>query len=141
MKNLTIVQISVFLPDKPGILAKFIELLMENKIFIEALTVAHTGDYGLLLLLVDKPMKCMELLDENEHIASTTDVIGINFSEHPNALYDIPKTLGDNEVNIEYLYSTLIKDKSIIVLRVDDTEKAETVLKNNGFLLLDSSES
>ena len=47
------IQFSVFLPDKPGELANFINLLMESNIFVRALTVAKTTDYGLLLLLVE----------------------------------------------------------------------------------------
>ena len=48
------IQLSVLLEDKPGELANFIKLLMDNKIFIRALTVAKTSDYGFLLLLVDR---------------------------------------------------------------------------------------
>ena len=50
-----ITEISVFLPNNPGVLAKFIDLLINNDIHIKAITAAETPDYGLLLILVDKP--------------------------------------------------------------------------------------
>lgn len=134
-------QISVFLPDKPGILAKFIKLLMDNKIFIRAMTIAKTSEYGLLLILVDKPKECIELLEDKDYVTSTTEVIGIKLSDNPNALYDVPKTLGDNEINIEYLYSTLVKDEAFIVLRADDNEKAVNILTSNGFSLIINQEN
>ncbi len=130
-------QISVFLPDRPGVLANFLKLLMDHKIFVTAMTVAKTEDYGLLLILVDKPYECIELLDSQDYGFSTTQVIAINISEQPDALYLIPKTLGDNQINIEYLYSTLVKDEAFIVLKVDDEGTAIQVLKTNGFSLIE----
>ena len=50
-----------------------------------------------------------------------TEVIAVRLNDHPNALYEIPKTLGDNGYNIQYFYSTLVKDESMLILRVEDT--------------------
>ena len=132
-------QLSVFLEDKPGQLSIFIKLLMDNKIFIQALTVAKTPDYGLLLVLVDKPEKCITLLEENGYLLSTTDVIAIKLNDHPDALYRIPKTLGDNNINIDYCYSTLVKENSMLIIRVEDNFIEETVktLQKNGFTIIE----
>jgi hypothetical protein len=128
-------QISVFLEDRPGELANFIKLLMDNKIFIRALTVAKTAEYGLLLILVDKPEECITLLEENNYLLSITDVIAIRLNDNPNALYEIPKTLGDNNINIDYCYSTLVKEESMLIVRVEDEiiEDAIKTLKKEGF--------
>ncbi|MBY8983968.1 MAG: hypothetical protein KGD65_02770 [Candidatus Lokiarchaeota archaeon] len=132
-------QLSVFLEDKPGQLANFIKLLMENKIFIRALTVAKTPDYGLLLVLVDKPEQCITLLEDNGYLLSTTNVIAIKLNDHPDALYKIPKTLGDKNINIDYCYSTLVKDNSMLIVRVEDDviEEAIKTLQKNGFTIIE----
>ncbi|MDX1798173.1 MAG: acetolactate synthase [Candidatus Lokiarchaeia archaeon] len=133
------IQLSVYLEDRPGELANFIKLLMDNKIFIRALTVAKTSEYGLILTLVDKPEKCIDLLDENNFMVSSTEVIAVRLNDHPNALYDIPKTLGENSINIEYFYSTLVKDESTLILRVEETivEEAVNLLKKTGFTIVE----
>ncbi|MHA2393685.1 MAG: hypothetical protein ACXAEX_17240 [Promethearchaeota archaeon] len=133
------IQLSVFLEDKPGELANFIKLLMENKIFIRALTVAQTSEYGLLLILVDKPEECIELLEDNDFLLSTTDVIAIRLNDHPDALYHIPKTLGDNRINIAYCYSTLVKAENMLIVRVEDDiiENAVNTLKESGFTIVE----
>jgi len=133
------IQLSVYLEDKPGELSKFIKLLMDNKIFIRALTVAKTSEYGLILFLVDNPEKCINLLEEKDFLISTTEVIALRLNHHPNALYEIPKTLGDNDININYFYSTLVKDESMIILRVEDTiiEEAVKTLENTGFTIVE----
>ncbi|HDZ16938.1 hypothetical protein LCGC14_0591000 [marine sediment metagenome] len=132
------IQLSVFLEDQPGELANFIKLLMENKIFIRALTVAKTTEYGLILALVDKPGKCIALLEENNYVISTTDVIAVKLNNHPNALYEIPKSLGENNINIDYLYSTLVKEEPLLILRVGDEiiEKASETLESKGFSIV-----
>ena len=133
------IQLSVLLEDKPGELANFIKLLMDNKIYIRALTVAKTSEYGLLLILVDKPEQCVDLLDENNFTLSTTEVIAIRLNDNPNALYEIPKTLGDNKINIDYFYSTLIKEEALLILRIEDQiiEKALNTLKEKGFTIVE----
>lgn len=133
------IQLSVYLEDRPGELANFIKLLMDNKIFIRALTVAKTTEYGLILTLVDNPEKCIDLLDENNFMVSTTEVIAVRLNDHPNALYEIPKTLGSNDININYFYNTLVKDESMLILKVDDdiSEEAENILKKTGFTIVE----
>ena len=66
------IQLSVYLEDKPGELSKFIKLLMDNKIFIRALTVAKTSEYGLILFLVDDPEKCINLLEKKDFKTTRT---------------------------------------------------------------------
>jgi hypothetical protein len=133
------IQLSIYLEDRPGELANFIKLLMDNKIFIRALTVAKTREYGLILALVDKPVECIDLLDENNFTVSTTEVIAVRLNDHPNALYEIPKTLGENGINIEYFYSTLVKDESMLILRVEETitDEAVTLLQKKGFTIVE----
>ena len=133
------IQLSVYLEDRPGALANFIKLLMDNKIFIRALTVAKTSEYGLILILVDNPEKCINILEEKDFLLSTTIVIAVKLNDYPNALYEIPKTLGDNNINIDYFYSTLVKDESMLILRVEDSiiEEAINILQKNGFTIVE----
>ncbi|MHA1436250.1 MAG: hypothetical protein ACTSPD_01615 [Promethearchaeota archaeon] len=126
-------QLSVFLPNKPGQLANFFELMINSKIFIRSMTVAETDDYGLLLMLVDKFEKCIDILEQNKLLYSATEVIAIKSPDNIGTLYKISKILGENKVNIEYLYSTLFEGEALIVLRVNDNEKAVQILKENNY--------
>jgi hypothetical protein len=56
-------------------------------------------------------------------------------------LYEIAKTLGSNNVNIEYLYTFAEKSSeanTIAVLRLDDNENGINVLRQNGFQIVES---
>ena len=131
-------QLSVFIPNKPGQLANFFELLMKNKIYTRSMTVAETEEYGLLLLLVDQTEKCIGILEENEILYSITNVIAIELSNNITELYKISKTLGANDINIEYLYFLVLDDhQNGVVLRLDDNEKGLNILKKNDYKLID----
>lgn len=130
-------EISVFLPNEPGELAKFIKLLMDNGISINSITVAETEDYGLLLILVDKPDECIDLLNEMEYVISVSDVVAVEVNGKPSELYNISSILGNHQVNILYLYSTLIIDQAHIILRSNDNEKAQSVLKDNDYKIIE----
>jgi len=129
-------QLSVFLPNKPGILAKFTALLGNNEINIRALTVADTADYGVLRLIVNDPEKCMALLKEENYLVSETEILALQIEDEPGALYKIAKLMGDNGINIEYIYSTLITGAAIILIRVNDLEKAIKILQKSQMKLL-----
>ena len=130
-------QLSVWLPNKPGMLNKFLDILIENNIEIRAITVAENDEYGILLLLVDKPDECIKILEEKDYPISETMVLAVKMKAENKTigLQEISKVMGENNINIDYLYSTLVKDQPLIIMKVDDNEKAILILKENGFIL------
>ena len=71
-------------------------------------------------------------------ILSTTKVIAVKLNDNPKALYEIPKKLGDHEINIDFCYSTSIQDDSLLILRVEDDiiEQTSETLEQNGFMIV-----
>ena len=133
-------QLSVFLPNKPGILANFTELLEKNSINIRALTVADTVDYGILRVIVNNPDKCIQVLKNANYMVSETEVIAVEVEDKPGGLRKIAKLMGDNGVNIEYIYSTLTTSAAIILIRVNNNEKAEKLFQKASIKLLQGEE-
>lgn len=130
-------QISVFLPNKPGILAKFSKALLENDINMKAMTVSETADKGLLRMVVDKTDEAIKLLKKQNYLVVVEDVLAVEIPERPGGLYDIAEILGEHDINIEYIYSsTLVKAESLIVLKVDKIEKAIEVFKRKKIKML-----
>lgn len=130
-------QISVFLPNKPGILAKFSKVLLENDINMKAMTVSETADKGLLRMVVDKTDEAIKLLKKQNYLVVVEDVLAVEIPERPGGLYDIAEILGEHDINIEYIYSsTLVKAESLIVLKVDKIEKAIEVFKRKKIKML-----
>lgn len=136
-----ITELSVFLPNKPGELADLLKELNENGINVRAISVVETADYGLILLLVDKPQKCINHLEENGYEFSSTEVVAIKFGNEPSTLFNVASILGNNKINIDYLYlTTTPQHNSLIIVKVDDSENALEILKAENFDLIEGDE-
>ena len=129
-------QISVFVENKPGRLAAVTEKLYDENINIRAFTIAEAGDFGIIRMIVDRTDKALKILKESGFTVTLTDVLGIEVEDRPGELYKIAKALGDEKINIEYVYAfTFGKDKAVIIFKVNKPDKAVEILKNKGFKL------
>ena len=81
-------QISVFVENKPGRLADITKTLATNQVDIRALSIADTTDFGILRLIVNKPMMAAEVLRDAGYTVSITEVIGIGINDQPGGLCD-----------------------------------------------------
>ena len=135
-------QISIFLENKSGRLAKVTQVMGENNINIRALSIADTSDFGILRLIVNKPNEAYEILKESGFTVSATDVIAVEVNDHPGGLGGVLKILDDAKVNIEYLYAFLEKSSNdaLVVFRVEQLDQALEVLASKGVNVLKGEE-
>ena len=135
-------QVSVFLPNEPGVLAKFTELLENNKINIRALTVAETADYGILRIIVNNPDKCIEVLRNANYLVSETDVLAFEVEDKPGGLNKILQTVNKFNINVEYMYVFVQKkkDSAVVIFRFDDNGRAVRALLREGVSILKEEE-
>ena len=124
-------QISIFIENKEGTLTKVLDLLSKAGIQIIASTIADTKDYGIYRVLCDKPTQAYLILKENGINVQLADVIALSIDDVPGRAAEAVKTLSAANVNILYLYSFLWKGKGVLILRTDNSEKAnETIIIN-----------
>ncbi len=131
----TIKQVSVFVENKPGRLASVTEVLYKTGVNLRAFTIAEAGDFGIIRMVVDKTEEAYKALKDAGFTVTLTDVLGVVVKDEPGGLYKIAKALGDENINIEYVYAfTFGGDRALIILRVDNMEKAVEVLEREGVL-------
>lgn len=133
-------QISIFLPNHPGVLVDLTKLLTDHSINLRALTISETTDYGILKIIVDKTSECIQILERESYLTAVTEVIAIEIPDKPGSLHEVIKLLGENEINIDYLYSTIVKNGAIIILRVSDNKKVIELLKSKNIKVLDKTD-
>ena len=131
-------QISVFLENKKGRLAKVTGALSEAGVDLRAMSMADTSDFGILRLIVDDNEKAMQVLKDSGFAVSQTDVIAVAFDDETGAMAKTLKIFDDNEINLEYLYVFFAQNDSkvVTVFRVVDAEGAVKILKENGVNVL-----
>ena len=79
-KDMTIKQISVFLENKPGKLAEFVEVLRGHGIDMRALSLAEASDFGIARVIVDDPDKTQRVLAEAHFMSAVTPVLAVAVS-------------------------------------------------------------
>ncbi|MBO5713227.1 MAG: ACT domain-containing protein [Clostridia bacterium] len=126
-----ITQVSVFVENKFGRLSEILNELSENNINIRALSIAESSEFGILRMIVDDTEKASKVLKESGVIVKTSQVIAIDIDDTPGCLAKIVEKLKNGGVSIEYTYAFVAKEENSakVVLRVDNTEKAEEILK------------
>lgn len=128
---MTIRQISVFLENKTGHLNTILAILADNGININALTVADSSDYGLLRMLVSDPEKAAALLRAENVTVRIHEVISLEMDAAPGSMSAILNLFTEAGLSIEYVYAFSFGNKSVLILRTNDREKAfEVILKN-----------
>ncbi len=138
-------QVSVFLDNKPGALSEVIEHIDKFQIKIFALSIADAGEFGLIRMITEDPERAAKNLEDADFSLAkskkNTEVIAILISEKAK-VSRIAKLLGDEDLNIEYAYSSavLIDGKLAVVLRVDDLNRAERILLENNIPILSLDE-
>lgn len=138
---MTLRQVSVFLDNKPGALSEVIEHIDKFQIKIFALSIADAGEFGLVRMITEDPERAEKNLEDADFILAkskkNTEVIVILITEN-GKVSEIARMLADEDLNIEYAYSSavLIDGKLAVVLRVNDLNKAEKILKENRIPIL-----
>ena len=124
-------QFSVFLVNKPGILARVCQRLADDKVNILALSMMDATEHGVLRVVVEDPPKARETLSDLDVPTAETQVLVTTLSNKPGALADVVERLSTAHVNVNYAYCTTGAPggRSLGVFRVSDLNKAVHVLE------------
>ena len=135
-------QVSVFLENKLGRLAEVSRILGENNIDIKALSIADTTEYGILRIIVNNPEQTVEILKNNGFSVKTNNVIAVSVPDRPGGLFETLECLHRNNIGIEYMYAFIAnieKGKAMVILRVEEYNKAVELLQKAGIEIIDSA--
>ena len=118
-------QLSVFIENKQGRLGEVLQVLKDNEVNIQSLSLADTTEYGLLRLIVDKPEVGKEKLFEAGFSSMLTQVLIVDVPHSPGSLQTVLKVIAEKQISVEYMYGLTIKgDMASIVMKTDDLDKA-----------------
>ncbi|MCX8037123.1 MAG: ACT domain-containing protein [Candidatus Sumerlaeia bacterium] len=137
-----IIQLSVFLENTAGRLREVTGILSRAGINIRALSLAETADFGILRLIVSDAKKALEVLRTANFTVRETPILAVEVPDQPGGLHGLLEALAEAGMNIEYVYGFVEKrsDNAIIVIRVEEPDRAIAVLQAKGFTVLGNRE-
>ena len=127
----TLTQFSVFLVNKPGVLAQVTGALAAEKINLVAMTLVDSQEHGVLRMVTANVAAAREVLKKLNLPMTETEVLCVDLPNRPGALADVATLLGQNHININYAYVTsgAPGGRTTGVFKVADQTKALHVLK------------
>lgn len=135
-------QISVFIENKEGRIKKAIDTLAKENINIRALSIADTTKYGILRLIVSDNEKAIAALEKDGFIVKENEVIILAVPDKPNGLNSTLAVFDEKGINLEYLYAFVSSktDEAIVVMRLENMEKAVDALNESNIKILDAED-
>lgn len=134
-------QISVFIGNRKGRLAELTRLLADNGVNIRALSLADSESFGILRIIVDDTDAVAKLLTDNGLTVSVNSMLSVIIPDRPGGLADMLAVLAEKDISVEYMYaflSTIDKESACVVMRIEEENEAEKLLKAHGYVGLEA---
>jgi len=123
-------QYTVFLPNVPGALSRFIELFVNEGINIIGIASEIRDDSGVVRVTVDTEKKISYILTSAGFTTVETPMISIELTDKPGELLNLAKLLAGNSINITTVYGTALGGNTArILINVSDADRAVEILK------------
>lgn len=125
-----LVQFSIFLANKPGVLSSLYRELAKAKINVTGIALMDSMEHGVLRLMVEDPIGARAVFRQMSVPVSESDVLGVTLANRPGAAADLCDRLADAHIPIGYMYCTTGArgGKTTAVIKVPDINKAIRVL-------------
>ena len=135
-------QLSILAENKPGTLARVTKILAKEKINIRSITISSHGEFGIINAIVDHPRQAQKALDREGLSVSLKDIIAVPIEDKPGAFDKLVQLLAGKNINIENSYGFVLESwkKAIIILDVQELERAKEILEKAGFEILNEEE-
>ena len=126
-------QFSVFMVNKPGVLALALAEFAKVKVNIVAITMMDSAENGVMRVVFEEPQKAREVLARLNMPYNETEVLCVNLANKAGALAVVAEKLAKGHVNISYAYCTAgaAGGRTTGVLKVSDVKKAMRLLQDH----------
>ena len=126
-------QFSIFMVNKPGVLAQVLSEFARAKINITAMTMMDSVEHGVMRVVFTAPKKAKEILAKLNMPHNETEVLCVTLDNRSGALAIVAEKLAKNHINISYAYCTAGAKggRTTGGLKVADVKKAMRILEQH----------
>ena len=137
----TVKLVAVFAENKPGKVARITGILADAGINIRCITVASSGAFGVMKVLVNEPDRACQAIKHEGFAATLMDVLAVEMPDKPGALHTVVDCLAANSVNVDNTSGFIANNRAILVIEVHDVVRAFDVLQKQGLHVLTQAET
>ena len=126
-------QFSIFMVNKPGVLARVLGEFAKAKINIIAITMMDSMEHGVMRAVFAAPEKAKKVLAKLNMPYNETDVLCVRLTNQSGALASVVEKLARSHINISYAYCTAGAKggRTTGILKVANVQKAMKILQES----------
>ena len=126
-------QFSIFMVNKPGVLARVLGEFAQAKINIMAITMMDSAEHGVMRVVFNTPQRAKNILRKLNMPYSETEVLCVTLTNKSGALATVAEKLAKSHINISYAYCTAGArgGRTTGILKVANVAKAMKVLEQS----------
>lgn len=128
---MTIKEIVLETQDSTGELSRIIAHLYENDINVSAFSAQTDGAQAVFRLITSDPDSALSVLSGLNLNITTAEAIAVQIPDHPGGLNSVLKILSNANISIHHIYPCLNTGATVLILNLDEPEKAVKALKEN----------
>ncbi|MBZ5535298.1 MAG: ACT domain-containing protein [Acidobacteriia bacterium] len=119
-------QLTVVLENKPGALAELCTELSKLAVNITAIMAPESKSQTPLRMVTSSHEAAKRVLTAMNLKFTEESVLTLRVADRPGSLGRLTRKLAENDINIEYIYGSIVKGmgKALIVVAVSDNERA-----------------
>jgi len=137
----TVKLVAVFAENRPGQAARITDILFRANVNIRCITVASSGAFGVMKLLVNDPDLACRSLQKEGFAATLMDVLAVEMPDKPGALHTVAECLAAHQINLCNTTGFVANQRAILVIEVENPAQAGEVLSKQGLRVLSQKEA
>ena len=132
---MTLREISLTLPNRPGTLAGVARVLAEARINLAAVSVDSTSGKGRVRLIVSQPDRAVELLSATGYPTEVREMIAVRLEDRAGSFLRVLELLARSKVNLQSVAILIAREgnQPLVAISTDDMVRARKILEGAGF--------
>jgi hypothetical protein len=132
---MTLREISLTLPNRPGALAGVARTLAKERINLAAISVDSAAGRGRVRLVVSDPDRALVLLSAAGYDAEVREMMAVRLEDRAGSFLRVLEALARAKVNIQSVAILVARDGNhpLVALSANDLPRARKVLRQAGF--------
>ena len=128
-------EISLSLPNRPGALAGVARLLAQARINVAAISVDSAAGKGRVRLVVSEPDRALGLLSSGGYLAEVRQMIAVRLEDRAGSFLRVLEALAHEKVNVQSVAILIAREgnQPLVALSTNDQARSRHILEKAGF--------
>ncbi len=133
---MTLREISLTLPNRPGTLAGVARALAKERINLAAIGVDSSAGTGRVRLVVNDPERAVELLRAAGYEPEVRDMLVVRMEDRAGSFLRVLEVLAKEKVNLQSVAILVAREgnQPLVALSTDDLARTRRILQSAGFV-------